>query len=75
LLDIANLDRILSPGGRRSNAVLKIALFYGFLGIVGGISALSLENPNRQPEIQSPADVFESSGTFSKDQRLIEISS
>jgi hypothetical protein len=41
--DRSNLDRILPAAGRRSNALLKIALFCGLLGFVGGISALSLE--------------------------------
>ena len=42
-LDISNLGRIFSAAGGRSNALPKIALFCGLLGVVGGISALSLE--------------------------------
>jgi hypothetical protein len=42
-LDISNLDRIFSAAGRRSNVLLKIALFCGLLEVVDGISALSLE--------------------------------
>jgi len=38
-----NLDRIFSAADRRSNALLKIALFCGLPAVVGGISALSLE--------------------------------
>jgi hypothetical protein len=41
--DISNFDRIRSAAERRSNALLKIALFCGFLEFAGGISALSLE--------------------------------
>jgi len=36
-------DRIFPAAGRRSNGLLKIALFCDLLGIAGGISALSLE--------------------------------
>jgi hypothetical protein len=42
-LDISNFDRIFSAAHRRSNARLKIALFCGLRGVVGGISGLSLE--------------------------------
>src|SRR6202521_5833057 len=42
-LDISDFDRIFSAAGRRSNALLKIALFSGLLGIIGGISAPSPE--------------------------------
>jgi hypothetical protein len=42
-LDMSNLDRIFSAAGRRSNALLKIALFCGLRAFVGGISALSME--------------------------------
>jgi hypothetical protein len=45
-LDKSNRDRIFATAGRRSNALLKIALFYGLLGLVDGISALSLEIRN-----------------------------
>ena len=41
--DILNPDRIFSAAGRRSNALVKIALFCGLPGVVGGISAFSLE--------------------------------
>ena len=40
---ISNLDRIFSAADRRSNALLKIALFCGLPAVVGDISALSLE--------------------------------
>jgi hypothetical protein len=42
-LDISNLNRIFSAAGRRSNDRLKIALFSGLPGVVGGISVVSLE--------------------------------
>jgi len=41
--DISNLDRMFSGAGRRSSALLKIALFYGLLEVAGGISTLSLQ--------------------------------
>jgi hypothetical protein len=42
-LEISNFGRIFPAAGRRSKARLKIALFGGFLEVVGGISALSPE--------------------------------
>jgi hypothetical protein len=42
-LEISNFGRIFSAAGRRSKVLLKIPPFCGSLGIVGGISALSLE--------------------------------
>ena len=34
---------MFSGAGRRSSALLKIALFYGLLEVAGGISTLSLQ--------------------------------
>jgi hypothetical protein len=42
-LEHIDLDRIFSAAVRRSNVLMKIALFSGLLGVVGGISALSPE--------------------------------
>jgi hypothetical protein len=42
---------VQQSGTLPQNALLKIAIFYGFLGVVGGISAPFAGNPNRQPEI------------------------
>ena len=50
-LDISNLDRIFSDAGRRSNALLKIALFRGLLGVVGGIFLLVREVSDLQLKI------------------------
>jgi hypothetical protein len=43
IADISNLDRIFSSGGRRSNALLKIALFGGLLGFARHFGPLLLE--------------------------------
>jgi hypothetical protein len=47
-LDIANLDRIFSADGHRPDALLKIALFCGSLGVVDGISAAFAGNPESE---------------------------
>src|SRR5438067_3112039 len=73
-LDISNLDRIFCAAGLRSNALLKIALFCGLLGVVGGFSALSLEilivsrkfkrivgNPRKSLNFSARAGSFKSS--------------
>jgi hypothetical protein len=74
---MSNLDRIFSAAGRRSNALLKIALFSGFLEVVAGISALSLEirivswkfkriagNPPKSRDFSARAGRFRSSAEF-----------
>lgn len=42
-LEISNLERVFSAVGRRSKALPKIALFCGFLKVVGEKSVLSRE--------------------------------
>ena len=42
-LEISNFRRIFFAAGRRSKDLLKIAIFCGLRGVVGRISALSLE--------------------------------
>jgi hypothetical protein len=64
-LDKSNLDRIFCAAGRRSKDLLKIAIFGGLPGVVGGISALSLEIRIVSRKFKRIAGNLPKSGNFS----------
>jgi hypothetical protein len=65
---MSHFDGILSAAGRRSNDLLKSALFCGLPGVASGISALSLE-------IRIISWKFKKSADFSDFQQIFYFSS
>jgi hypothetical protein len=74
LLEISNLDRIFSAADRRSKLLLKIAFFGRLPGVVGGISALSLEIQIFSWKFKSIARNPQKSGNFSARARSFKSS-
>ena len=64
----SNFDGISFAAGRRAKALLKIALFCAFCGVVGGISAVS-------PEIRIISWKFKKSAEFSDFLQIFYFSS
>ena len=63
-LDISNLDRIFSAAGRRSNALLEIALSCSFRDSARGISALSLESDSPARNSTGSLEIRRSGANF-----------